>query len=193
MGTEAIGYVLGQQCAPVLAGIKPSNLLIVENGNKNVLHHVLRGTQVQQYRLYASDEKEFWFLFDREQLELLIAQSEHRAYLRECGYDSMELGFVLRRLAQRFSAYKNGELGFPHEMGVLFGYPLKDVVGFIENGGKNYKMSGYLKVYDDTAYADRIFRLYKQVKAFVLELCGQGLCISEICKTCRAVGYGVGV
>lgn len=190
MGTETIGYVIGQQCAPVLAGVKPSNLLIVEHGNKNVLHHVLHGTQVQQYLLYSSEEKDYWFLFDRKQFEALIGQQAHRAYLKECGYESLELGFVLRRLAMRFSSYKNGEAQFPHDMGVLFGYPLKDVVGFIENGGKNFKMSGYWKVYDDTAYADRIFRLYKQVKAFVMELCSQGLCISEICRTCRAVGYG---
>lgn len=180
MGTEAIGYVLGQQCAPVLAGIKPSNLLIVENGNKNVLHHVLHGTQIQQYRLFASEEKEYWFLFERGQLEALIGKEEHREYLRACGYDHMELGYVLRRLAQRFSDYKTGKAGFPHEMGILFGYPIKDVIGFIENGGKNFKMSGYWKVYDDPVYADRIFRLYKQVKNMVLELCGQGFCISEI-------------
>ncbi len=32
---------------------------------------------------------------------------------------------------------------FPHEMGLLLGYPVEDVVGFMENNGKNYLYSGY--------------------------------------------------
>ena len=44
MRSEEIGYLLGQQCAPILAGIKPSNLLIVEPGNQKELSCILRGT-----------------------------------------------------------------------------------------------------------------------------------------------------
>lgn len=191
MGTEAIGYVLGQQCAPVLAGIKPSNLLIVERGNKNGLYHVLKGTEIRGYLLYSSTEKDYWFLFEEEKLKSLAENPENAAFLRSCGYETEETGKILERLSLRFTQYKEGKAEFPHEMGTLFGYPLKDVQGFIENKGRNYKMSGYWKVYDDVAYAGKIFQLYEYVKKIVLELCRQGVCISDICRSCRMAEYQI--
>lgn len=188
MGTEAIGYVIGQQCAPVLAGIKPSNLLIVERGNEKVLHHVLRGTEIQKWLLYSSGEKDYWLLYDAEKLQEILEQPENWSYLSRCGYNEE---MVLEHLAERFSRYKRNEGEFPHEMGLLFGYPLNDVRGFIENKGQNFKMSGYWKVYDDVAYAGRVFRLYEHVKKMVLDLCSQGLCIRDICRTCRTAGYQI--
>jgi hypothetical protein len=189
MGTEAIGYVIGQQCAPVLAGVKPSNLLIVEQGNHNVLHHVLKGTTIRRCLLYASGQKDYWFLYDEETLCTLIHQKAAGEFLMECGYAQENLAQILDRLAVRFSQYKRGEAEFPHEMGVLLGYPLNDVRGFIENKGQNFRMSGYWKVYDDVSYADRVFKLYQQVRGFVLELWSQGVCLPDICHRCRMAGY----
>ena len=40
-----------------------------------------------------------------------------------------------------------GEPGFPHEMGVLLGYPVEDVRGFMEQNGQNALYQGYWKVY----------------------------------------------
>lgn len=188
MGTEAIGYVLGQQCAPVIAGIKPSNLLIVEKGNQKGLEHVLKGTGICKYLLHTSEEKDYWFLFEPGELEMLLAQPEKAAYLKESGYDTQNMELVLMRLAVRFSSYKQGWDEFPHEMGVLFGYPLGDVKGFIENGGKNFKISGYWKVYDDVVSARRTFKLYAYAKQTVLELCGQGVRIPDIYRSLRAAG-----
>lgn len=189
MGTDAIGFLLGQQCAPVLAGIKPSNLLIVERGNQNRLRHVLRGTDIRKYLLYSSEEKDYWFLLEEEKLFELIHQAETDAYLGFCGYDTEDMESLLLRLAYRFTQYKENGAEFPHEMGVLFGYPLKDVQGFIENQGKNFKMSGYWKVYDDVVSAGRTFKLYEYVKKMVLELCSQGVCIPDICRVCRMAEY----
>lgn len=191
MGKEAIGCVLGQQCAPVIAGIKPSNLLILEKGNQSGIRHALQGTELSGYLLYTSDKKDYWLLFDAENLKQLLDEPEKNAYLRECGYDPCDMKAVLVLLAARFRSYKLGESGFPHEMGILFGYPLGDVRGFIENGGQNFKMSGYWKVYDDVAYADRIFNLYESVKETALKLCAEGLGISDIWKRFRGSEHPV--
>lgn len=185
MGTDAIGFLLGQQCAPVLAGIKPSNLLIAEQGNQNGLRHVLHGTGIRKYLLYSSGTKDYWFLFEEEKLGELMQRAETAAYLETCGYDTEDMDTLLELLAHRFADYKENRAGFPHEMGILLGYPLKDVQGFIENEGKNFKMSGYWKVYDDVASASRTFKLYESVKRIALELCGQGVCIPDICRVCR--------
>ena len=55
-------------------------------------------------------------------------------------------------------------MGFPHEIGVFLGYPVKDVRGFIENEGKRYLMIGYWKVYSDLADARMIFKEYDRAK-----------------------------
>ncbi|MCD7715354.1 MAG: DUF3793 family protein [Lachnospiraceae bacterium] len=182
MGTEAIGYALGQQCAPVITGVKPSNLLIVEKGNQNGLRHVLKGTELCVHLLHSSAIKDYWFLYDPDALREVLAEPEKGQYLKECGYAADDMGRVLERLAERFRNYKRGADAFPHEMGVLFGYPLNDVKGFIENGGQNFKRSGYWKVYDDVAYADRIFNLYESAKKTALQLCGRGWRIADIWK-----------
>ncbi|MCC8050256.1 MAG: DUF3793 family protein [Clostridiales bacterium] len=186
MGTEAIGYVLGQQCAPVIAGVKPSNLLIVEKGNQNGLRHVLKGTGLRAHLLYSSPEKDYWFLVDPDAFQQLLKEQQKSEFLRECGYENEDMEAVLERLAERFREYKQKVSDFPHEMGVLFGYPLNDVKGFIENSGKNFKRSGYWKVYDDVAYADRIFALYESARRMALKLCGQGWRIADIWKCFRA-------
>ncbi|MCD7736891.1 MAG: DUF3793 family protein [Lachnospiraceae bacterium] len=189
MGTERIRCILGQQCAPVIAGIKPSNLLIVEQGNQNGLRHALRGTELNGYLLHRSTEKDYWLLYDPKVLRRLLTDIDRKQYLQACGYDTGDLKAVLGRLAARFQRYKQGEAEFPHEMGVLFGYPLKDVTGFIENGGRNFKMSGYWKVYDDVTYANRIFKLYEYVKETVLGLCREGVEISDIRKQFQISGH----
>ncbi|MCD8335844.1 MAG: DUF3793 family protein [Lachnospiraceae bacterium] len=187
MGTEAIGYVLGQQCAPVIAGIKPSNLLIVEKGNQSRLTHMLKGTSLCGYLLYTSAEKDYWLLYEAKELERMLSDADKRAYLWESGYcaETLTLDRVLLHLAQSFRRYKEGEGEFPHEMGVFFGYPLGDVKGFIENKGQNFKLSGYWKVYDDVAYASRVFDLYEAARKKALELCSQGMRISDIWKSFR--------
>lgn len=188
MEKETIAYILGQQCAPVLAGVKPSNLLIVNRGSGSGLDGALCGTHIGKHLLYSSAEKDYWFLFEEEKLRELLKNRELAGYLEENGYETGNVETVLKRLVVRFARYKKYEAEFPHEMGILFGYPLKDVQGFIENRGRNFKMSGYWKVYDDVAYAGSMFRLYEFVKDMVLELCRSGVCISDICRACRSAG-----
>lgn len=45
--------------------------------------------------------------------------------------------------------YQTIQEDFPHEMGILLGYPVEDVEGFIINNGKNELYTGYWKVYDN--------------------------------------------
>ena len=48
------------------------------------------------------------------------------------------------------------------EIGVFLGYPLADVIGFIENRGKNFTACGYWKVYTDPTTAQAEFDRYKK-------------------------------
>lgn len=51
---------------------------------------------------------------------------------------------------------------FPHEIGLFLSYPIEDVLGFIENRGKNYILNGYWKVYGNEEEARKSFFKYRK-------------------------------
>ena len=63
------------------------------------------------------------------------------------------------------SAASAASPGFPHEIGLFLGYPLQDVLGFIENRGQGSKLVGTWKVYGDEEAARRTFARYKKCTA----------------------------
>lgn len=48
--------------------------------------------------------------------------------------------------------------------GILLGYPIEDVEGFMEQKGKNYLYSGYWKVYSDVSAKKKLFAQYENAK-----------------------------
>lgn len=46
---------------------------------------------------------------------------------------------------------------FPHELGILLGYPPEDVEGFRRELGRNCKLNGYWKVYGNEKKAQARF------------------------------------
>ena len=102
---------------------------------------------------------------------------EVREFLRSCGYESFEVESVLVRLRRRYRLYAGISKEFPHELGVLLGYPVGDVQGFIDNRGENSLTSRYWKVYQNPKEAEKSFELYDRVKEQALKeiMCGRTL------------------
>lgn len=116
-------------------------------------------------------------LYRYEQLERHLKNREVREFLRSCGYESFEVASVLVRLRRRYQLYAGISKEFPHELGVLLGYPVGDVQGFIDNRGENSLTSRYWKVYQNPKEAEKIFDLYDRVKEQALKeiMCGRTL------------------
>ncbi|MCD8363591.1 MAG: DUF3793 family protein [Lachnospiraceae bacterium] len=161
-----------KQCAPVLADVKPSNLLILAREEQDGFAECELPEGVQALTLSRGERKATWFLYRRDRLEAEIVWPQTRAFLNSCDYHAGEEGLdvMLCRLRERYAAYKNGRAAFPHEMGVFLGYPLCDVKGFIEHGGKNFLYSGYWKVYGNVAAAKKTFQTYRAVRDALLWL-----------------------
>ena len=102
-----------------------------------------RGTLVYVYRRAALNEK--------------LADENVKAFLSERGYDCAGAEACIERLRSRIEMDS-----FPHEIGVFLGYPLADVIGFIQNRGKNFTACGYWKVYTDPTAAQAEFDRYKK-------------------------------
>lgn len=78
--------------------------------------------------------------------------------------------------------YMNTGTDFPHEMGLLLGYPIEDVEGFIKNKGENYLYAGYWKVYKDVEQKKLLFDAYESAKEGLVLLVGHGYPIHLIIK-----------
>lgn len=174
---EKFGFRVVTQCAPVLKGVKISNLITMKPGGWRKIRAYLKKSRIICIPLYADAEKEVLFLYRYEQLERHLKNREVCEFLRSCGYESFEVASVLVRLRRRYRLYAGISKEFPHELGVLLGYPVGDVQGFIDNRGENSLTSRYWKVYQNPKEAEKIFDLYDRVKEQALKeiMCGRTL------------------
>ena len=166
------------QCAPVLAGIKVSNLLVIEERYWKELCFLLRNSEMCARKLYRCRDKITLLLYRREELEQWVKTLQVEALLKEIGYDSVELHRIFRKLEQRIGGHGNGEMPFPHELGLLLGYPAEDVRGFMEH--RVCKCVGCWKVYTDEAGAKQKFAQYRKCTEIYCDAWAKGIDIERL-------------
>lgn len=180
MDLENIETQLALQCAPLITGLKVSNLLIISKGNEKVVKRILNRTGISYYRLIQTRAKTTFLLFRRNELEEFLSDENVRNVLMKAGYKSLQIDKILRTFSLRYEAYIQGDKSFPHEMGLLLGYPVEDVVGFVENNGKNFLYSGYWKVYENQKAKVKLFDKFKVAEETLIHLLSNGLSMSDI-------------
>lgn len=168
------------QCAPLLAGLKPSNLLIVPKGTEITLKELPQGTRIAWYCLSEYDGKQVYLLYKVNELMVYLTEKPVQELLRELGYEGGEMFSLLQRVSQKYSAHKKLREEFPHELGLLLGYPAVDVKGFMEHAGKDFLYSGYWKVYDNVRETVSLFREFGRAKEYMVQLVGKGYSIADI-------------
>jgi len=168
------------QCAPVITGIKVSNLLIVATKDEEAVRIILKRTGIIHYRLLRQGDKTTFLLFRKPQLAYYLQDPDVQRILKANGYRDLSLGGILRTFQNRFVTHMNQGDGFPHEVGLLLGYPVEDVAGFIDYKGKNYLYSGYWKVYEDVEEKKKLFEAYENAKEQLILLLANGYDIREV-------------
>ncbi len=174
MDLSQVEAKMALQCAPLIKGIKMSNLLIVSSSDEDAVRVILKKSGIIHYRLLRQDDKTTFLLFRKAQLVSYLQGSDVQRILKASGYGDLSLGGILRMFQYRFETHMNQGEGFPHEVGLLLGYPVEDVVGFIENRGKNYLYSGYWKVYADVVTKAKLFEAYESAKEELIVLLSKG-------------------
>lgn len=165
--------VLIEQCAPTFAGVKPANMFRFDpRGSKaEALPRVLeklpfltrmlesRGLGLYVLKRCMRTDSLLILVYRKKRLLELVSAPENRAFLAERGYHP---GYGTEALLQEFSGRICLEQGFPHEIGLLLGYPLCDVRGFIENGGQGCTAQTLWKTYGDPESAKKSCAVYKK-------------------------------
>ena len=126
---------MAMHCAPVLAGLKPSNAVTLDYIDSKELIQSLAGSDIKCGLIYSGNGKCLWLLYREQQVNQYLMDSENQRFLKHCGYSSFQIQNILYTLKNRYRLYKAGQADFPHELGLILGYPLCDVIGFIKNNG----------------------------------------------------------
>lgn len=176
MDLKSVELQLALQCAPLITGVRISNMLMIDSTDESAMRVILKHSGISYFKLAAKNGKTAFLLFRRRHLEDYLKNSESLDILKRAGYEEFSFGKVLLKFKNRYEAYiNNQEKQFPHEMGLLLGYPIDDVRGFIEQGGCGYLYSGYWKVYRNVPLKKKMFEDFEKAKESVIQLLAEDI------------------
>ena len=175
--TKRFEKTLIGHCAATLAGHKCGSLFsyhlaagetMEENLNPVNLHLSEKGVRVRLLRGCARGG--LLYVYRPRKLARRLEDPAVRDFLSAQGYTDFSGEGCLATLTRRLAQCED----FPHEIGVFLGYPLTDVVGFIENQGRNFTCCGCWKAYGDPDAAARHFAQLNKCTRVYLRLFHEG-------------------
>jgi len=169
--------------APTFCNIKPGNMFFVKNEAFLTDKFEAWKKSLSKYGIMAfsatiSETSTAIIVLNICWVRKILAEVFVQAYLSEKGYHSSSpFDFV----DELFIRMKKNE-GFPHEVGVILGYPVEDVIEFENHEGHDCKYCGYWKTYSDVENAKICQCRYKTCRNMCDLLFEQGYSLSQIIK-----------
>lgn len=172
-----------RHCSPTLAGIKMSNLFTYYFSSEKVMLEEVKNCNIQLKHkgiivsvLKKKDNKALIYVYRKNKLSQVLCEGRIAKFLKNCGYTMITADKSLAILKHRIS----DNMDFPHEIGVFLGYPIEDVIGFIENSGRNCKCLGCWKVYCNECEAKKVFERYKKCTSVYMNLYDCGTPVTKL-------------
>ena len=133
------------------------------------------------------------FVYRPDAIALVLEHAPSKDFLQSRSYDTSSAETCIESLRTRFEHYDccrreaNACLRceFPHEVGLLLGYPYEDVMGFIANDGRGDICNGFWKVYGDEHSARNVFDCFKEHTRIFVDLFERGTPIEELVQLGR--------
>lgn len=174
---------LVQHCSPALAALKTANMFCFPFSSEEELKRQLRIWNERLERkgvslllLRVRKKSAMIYVFRRFLLQRDLSDPQTAYFLSCRGYPDTGADDALGHLKRRLLEKEN----FPHEIGLFLGYPLRDVIGFIRNEGKNCKCADCWKVYGDEREAKKIFEAFRKCREVYLRLWKEGRSVSNL-------------
>lgn len=172
-----------EHCAPTLASIKTASLFTMGFSNEKDFaaeieywNTSLAEKGIVLLTLRKREQRALIYVCRKSHLRKDLSYPGVARFLDGYGYGSTEVDQAIETLKGRMKRSEE----FPHEIGIFLGYPLGDVIGFIQNAGQNYKCAGCWKVYCNECEAIRRFALYKKCKEIYRRLWKQGKSVQRL-------------
>ena len=164
MEADDVELQLALQCAPLITGLKISNLLTISPEGFTQVGRIVEGSVLSLYPLLETEEKMVILLYREDRLEKYLKMPQVKKLLQgRQGTNPIDWRIFCRYFAIVMKPIQRGK-PFPHELGLLLGYPPEDVEGFIRHQGKNSLCTGYWKVYADKEGKQRLFEKYEYAR-----------------------------
>ncbi len=172
-----------EHCSPTLASLKTANLFNLTSSSEAELeeqidlwNQQLKEKGITLLVLRRTQKSALVYVCRLSYLQADLNRAGVADFLRRYGYECNEVHYALRRLKARLQESEE----FPHEIGIFLSYPLGDVIGFIENAGKNSKCTGCWKVYCNECEAVRLFERFKKCHNIYKRLWQEGRSIMQL-------------
>ncbi|MGI6013773.1 MAG: DUF3793 family protein [Oscillospiraceae bacterium] len=170
-------------CSPTLASLKTASLFTLSFSSEADLERqlVLWNTKlgdkgVSLMMLRRREQTALIYVCRKAKLQVDLKKLGVAQLLSKYGYQQTDVEYALQKLEERLRQKE----GFPHEIGIFLGYPLGDVVGFIQNAGKNSKCTGCWKVYCNECETVKLFARFRKCKDMYLGLWSQGRTVLQL-------------
>lgn len=156
------------------------------------LARALRPFQFGLVAFWSSEQRVMLLLYRDAAVQELLGDLTKRSFLERRGYDITSSEHLVESFAQRLSRYyvsrsratKAARSVFPHEIGVLFGYPLEDVLGFMRNAVPTCR--GPWLAYGEADEALRQFRELAHAEDSCRRNFERGLSLEQLAQACVA-------
>jgi len=159
---------------PTLLGHKPMHIFCFNKSFKfinqilNDIHLLFSSSESIKYRVVYSHNNSIKVIFyNKETTKRLLNDKRVRRFLSSHGYDNTLTDEDFMTLLS--DHLKDNQL--PSEYGVFFGYPLKDVIGFMGHSSLKHVKTTAWKVYGDPLVSDRVYDNFQRAEQEVLALC----------------------
>ena len=169
-----------QYASPTLAKLKTGNLFNIDSSFEQLhecidyYNELLNKKGIFLY-LMTFKNRTMIYIYQKEKLMNLLNNSKIKKLFEHYQYSCTSPESLICDLQKRMA-----KDDFPHEIGMLLGYPLTDVISFID--GKEHLYIGYWKVYSHVSQCKQTFRKYNKCTNEMIKRFVSGKRLEQLCQ-----------